>query len=410
MALLAELPALPLHEAGKYVAGAYVVLFALVLVYVAIMAIRQSRIERELGELLAARAGPRRTSVLSGELLALGISHKTAPVALRERLAFDRAGGDRVRAPGDGDAGGARGGRDLDVQPHRGLPRRRRPGARRVRRARAARRSCLDPPDRALGRDLLAAQLRRGAPALSRDGGARVDDRRRGRDPGPGQALLRSGDARRVHGTALQSPVRGGADGGQARAHGDRDRRHAREHPLGGGRPRAERARRPRAPSRGRARRGRDERAYGARAGRAGCGHDLRGQPPRRPSAQPGAALRRQRGRARRPARATAASRHRAVLDLLAASDRRPRRAGDGDARARRAPAAVDRHRRATRRRGCVRRARGRQPVRHRRPAGGRRAQHLHARGRAATRGGDRRGGDPPLRPLARPARRRCRR
>ena len=29
--LLAELPALPLHEAGKYVAGAYVVLFALVL-------------------------------------------------------------------------------------------------------------------------------------------------------------------------------------------------------------------------------------------------------------------------------------------------------------------------------------------------------------------------------------------
>jgi CcmD family protein len=52
-AVLAELPALPLHEAGKYVAGAYVVLFALVLVYVAIMAVRQSRIERELAELLA---------------------------------------------------------------------------------------------------------------------------------------------------------------------------------------------------------------------------------------------------------------------------------------------------------------------------------------------------------------------
>ena len=33
-----ELPALPLHEAGKYVAGAYVVLFAIVLIYVAIMA------------------------------------------------------------------------------------------------------------------------------------------------------------------------------------------------------------------------------------------------------------------------------------------------------------------------------------------------------------------------------------
>jgi hypothetical protein len=50
---LGELPALPLHEAGKYVAAAYVVLFALVLIYVAIMAIRLSRIERELGELLA---------------------------------------------------------------------------------------------------------------------------------------------------------------------------------------------------------------------------------------------------------------------------------------------------------------------------------------------------------------------
>jgi hypothetical protein len=50
--LTAELPALPLHTAGKYVAGAYVVLFALVLVYLAIMAIRLSRIERDLGELL----------------------------------------------------------------------------------------------------------------------------------------------------------------------------------------------------------------------------------------------------------------------------------------------------------------------------------------------------------------------
>jgi len=51
-ALLAELPALPLHEAGKYVAGAYVVLFALVLIYVAIMAVRLSHLERDLGELL----------------------------------------------------------------------------------------------------------------------------------------------------------------------------------------------------------------------------------------------------------------------------------------------------------------------------------------------------------------------
>jgi hypothetical protein len=50
---LAETPALPLHTAGKYVAGAYIVLFAIVLIYVAIMAIRLTRIERELGELLS---------------------------------------------------------------------------------------------------------------------------------------------------------------------------------------------------------------------------------------------------------------------------------------------------------------------------------------------------------------------
>jgi CcmD family protein len=45
------MPALPLHEAGKYVAAAYIVVFALVLIYVSIMAAKLSRIERELGEL-----------------------------------------------------------------------------------------------------------------------------------------------------------------------------------------------------------------------------------------------------------------------------------------------------------------------------------------------------------------------
>jgi CcmD family protein len=51
--VVAALPALPLHEAGKYVAGAYIVVFALVLIYVAIMAARLSRIEREVGELIS---------------------------------------------------------------------------------------------------------------------------------------------------------------------------------------------------------------------------------------------------------------------------------------------------------------------------------------------------------------------
>ena len=44
------MPALPLDEAGKYVAAAYLVFLALILIYVAIMAGRLARIERDLGE------------------------------------------------------------------------------------------------------------------------------------------------------------------------------------------------------------------------------------------------------------------------------------------------------------------------------------------------------------------------
>ncbi len=51
MLLLADAPALPLDEAGKYVAGAYVVFVVLILIYVAIMAAKLQRIERELTEL-----------------------------------------------------------------------------------------------------------------------------------------------------------------------------------------------------------------------------------------------------------------------------------------------------------------------------------------------------------------------
>jgi hypothetical protein len=50
-AALAAAPALPLHTAGKYVAGAYVVFVALILIYVAIMAVRLSHNQRELAEL-----------------------------------------------------------------------------------------------------------------------------------------------------------------------------------------------------------------------------------------------------------------------------------------------------------------------------------------------------------------------
>ena len=53
--LLADLlpiaaPALPLDEAGKYVAGAYIVFVLLLVIYVGIMATKLQRIEKELRE------------------------------------------------------------------------------------------------------------------------------------------------------------------------------------------------------------------------------------------------------------------------------------------------------------------------------------------------------------------------
>jgi ABC-type branched-subunit amino acid transport system permease subunit len=60
------MPALPLDEAGKYVAGAYVVLFMLVAVYVAIIAAKIARIDRELEAL---RDEPDRVAAGAPELV-----------------------------------------------------------------------------------------------------------------------------------------------------------------------------------------------------------------------------------------------------------------------------------------------------------------------------------------------------
>jgi|RhiMetStandDraft_4_1073278.scaffolds.fasta_scaffold539683_2 Tfp pilus assembly protein PilO len=45
------MPALPLDEAGKYVAAAYLVFVTLLLVYIVVMAARLVRIQRELEEI-----------------------------------------------------------------------------------------------------------------------------------------------------------------------------------------------------------------------------------------------------------------------------------------------------------------------------------------------------------------------
>ena len=62
------MPALPLDEAGKYVAAAYLVFLALILVYVSIMAIRLATVQRdieELAQLIDRRDAPDREKVTS---------------------------------------------------------------------------------------------------------------------------------------------------------------------------------------------------------------------------------------------------------------------------------------------------------------------------------------------------------
>ena len=65
------MPALPLGEAGKYVAAAYLVFLALVLVYVAIMAIRLATIQRDLEDVveLLERDEPARAQAKAEELV-----------------------------------------------------------------------------------------------------------------------------------------------------------------------------------------------------------------------------------------------------------------------------------------------------------------------------------------------------
>ena len=50
-AVFAIAPALPLHSAGKYVAGAYIVFAVMLIVYLGIMGVRLMRTQRELAEM-----------------------------------------------------------------------------------------------------------------------------------------------------------------------------------------------------------------------------------------------------------------------------------------------------------------------------------------------------------------------
>lgn len=58
-ALLAQAPAVPLDEAGRYVAGAYIVFVVLLVIYVGLMAAKLGRISRDLEELAVLAEGKR---------------------------------------------------------------------------------------------------------------------------------------------------------------------------------------------------------------------------------------------------------------------------------------------------------------------------------------------------------------
>ena len=77
-------PALPLDEAGRYVAGAYVVFLALIVIYVAIMAAKLQRIERELGE-LATFAEQGRPGTPGREAEDVPVDVDAQPVAVSDR-------------------------------------------------------------------------------------------------------------------------------------------------------------------------------------------------------------------------------------------------------------------------------------------------------------------------------------
>ena len=242
------LPALPLDEAGKYVAAAYLVFLALILIYVAIMAGRlardRARPRRGAGRCSSAgRPKPTSGRRSRDERAARrsGASHKTRRAGRARAAGAARRAGRAVPARAGRAAGRHRGRRGLDLQPHRALRRRRRSGGGR---GRAARGAGGRGPDR---RPVRRAQLRRRAPPVPRGVRAGVDDRRRGRDPGPGQARLRAGAGRAHDRPADQPALPRGAGDRQAGADGDRRLRGPR---LGGDRRRRCRARRRRRPAR----------------------------------------------------------------------------------------------------------------------------------------------------------------
>jgi hypothetical protein len=99
------MPALPLDEAGKYVAGAYIVFVVLITVYVAIMAAKLQRIERELRELASFAEQQGKPSPDVGETPGGGVREAEQPPVVPPPT-----GSDRNLTPSEAVGGESRGG------------------------------------------------------------------------------------------------------------------------------------------------------------------------------------------------------------------------------------------------------------------------------------------------------------
>ncbi len=263
-------------------------------------------------------------------LFLLGVSHRTAPVELRERLDFSsRDVGaavrrwPRARRPREAV-------RAVDLQPLGDLRRQRRSaaGARRDRRVpgqlpRAAGRGVRAAPLRAVGR-------RRDAAPVPRGGRPRFAGRRRAADPRPGEGRVPGGRRPAMRRPAADAPVPLVVRRRQARANRDGARRRRGVDGLCRGRAGAQDLRPAGRPERAGGRRRRDQHADRAAPAHAGRRRD------RRSPAAPAAQRRGAGGQGRRPRDRLGASWPRRVAGGRHRGDRHRRAAADPHARRRR--------------------------------------------------------------------------